>query len=102
MVSQRAQRVSNGATNLDLAIKDTPQSISVISREQMDAFGANTLNDALRLATGIQVEEWETNRTNYLSRGFEIENTQIDGIGLPNGWASSPVRWIPTATTRSR
>ncbi|TAA41348.1 TonB-dependent siderophore receptor [Pseudoxanthomonas winnipegensis] len=86
VVSQRAQRVSNGATNLDLAIKDTPQSISVISREQMDAFGANTLNDALRLATGIQVEEWETNRTNYLSRGFEIENTQIDGIGLPNGW----------------
>ena len=86
VVSQRAQRVSNGATNLDLAIKDTPQSISVISREQMDAFGANTLNDALRLATGIQVEEWETNRTNYLARGFEIKSTQIDGVGMPNDW----------------
>ena len=86
VVAQRAERVSNGATNLDLDIKDTPQSISVVSSGQMQAFGANSVNDALRLATGIQVEEWETNRTNYLSRGFEIENTQVDGVGLPNDW----------------
>ena len=31
VTAQRAGRVSNGATNLDLAIKDTPQSISVVS-----------------------------------------------------------------------
>ena len=86
VVAQRAGRVSNGATNLDLDIKDTPQSIRVVSSGQMQAFGANSVNDALRLATGIQVEEWETNRTNYLSRGFEIENTQVDGVGLPNDW----------------
>ncbi|MFT3668353.1 MAG: TonB-dependent siderophore receptor [Pseudoxanthomonas sp.] len=83
---QRANRVSNGATNLDLAIKETPQSISVVSNEQMIQFGADSLNDALRLATGIQVEEWETNRTNYLARGFEIKSTQIDGVGMPNDW----------------
>ncbi|MGR4895483.1 TonB-dependent siderophore receptor [Stenotrophomonas sp. LARHCG68] len=86
VVSQRANRVSNGATNLDLDIKDTPQSISTVDRAQMAQFGANSINDALRLATGIQVEEWETNRTNYLARGFEIKNTQIDGVGLPNDW----------------
>lgn len=86
VVGQRASRVSNGATNLDLAIKDTPQSISVISSAQMAQFGADSLNEALRLATGIQVEEWETNRSNYTARGFDIANTQIDGVGLPNGW----------------
>ena len=86
VVAQRAERVSNGATNLDLAIKDTPQSISVVGSEQMRQFGADSLNDALRLATGIQVEEWETNRTNFTARGFDIANTQIDGVGLPNGW----------------
>ncbi len=86
VVGQRANRVSNGATNLDLAIKETPQSISVVSKEQMDAFGADSLNDALRLATGIQVEQTSTNSTQFLSRGFEIKNTQIDGVGLPNGW----------------
>ncbi len=86
VVSQRANRVSNGATNLDLDIKETPQSISVVSTEQMQQFGIDNINDALRLATGIQVEEWETNRTNYVARGFDIKNTQIDGVGLPNDW----------------
>ncbi len=86
VVAQRAGRVSNGATNLDLGIKDTPQSISVVNQGQMEQFGATSVNDALRLATGVQVDEWETNRTNYTSRGFDIQNTQIDGVGLPNSW----------------
>ncbi|MCR6684911.1 TonB-dependent siderophore receptor [Pseudoxanthomonas sp.] len=89
VVAQRAERVSNGATNLDLAIKDTPQSISVVSAEQMRQFGATSVNDALRLATGVQVDEWETNRTTYSARGFDILNTQLDGVGLPNGWGVS-------------
>jgi outer membrane receptor for ferric coprogen and ferric-rhodotorulic acid len=86
VVAQRADRVSNGATNLDLDIKDTPQSISVVDSEQMRDFGANDVNDALRLTTGINVEQWETDRSNYTARGFDIENTQIDGVGMPNGW----------------
>lgn len=86
VVAQRAERSSNGATNLDLAIKDTPQSISVVTSDQMDAFDAHSVNDALRLATGVRVDEWETNRTTYSARGFDILNTQIDGVGLPNDW----------------
>jgi outer membrane receptor for ferric coprogen and ferric-rhodotorulic acid len=86
ITAQRDERVSRGATGLDLDIKDTPQSISVVSRERMEDFGTTNLNDALRLATGINVEEWETNRTNYMARGFEIKNTQVDGVGLPNNW----------------
>jgi outer membrane receptor for ferric coprogen and ferric-rhodotorulic acid len=86
VTAKRADRVSKGATGLDLAIEDTPQSISVVTAEQMEKFGTDNINDALRLVTGINVEEWETNRTNYMSRGFEIKNTQIDGIGLPNNW----------------
>jgi outer membrane receptor for ferric coprogen and ferric-rhodotorulic acid len=86
ITAKRDDRVSKGATGLDLEIKDTPQSISVVTQEQMQAFGATDINAALRLATGINVEEWETNRTNYLARGFEIKNTQIDGVGLPNDW----------------
>jgi len=86
VVAQRASRVSNGALNLDLAIRDTPQSISVVTDEQMRQFGATSVNDALRLATGVQVDEWETNRTSYSARGFDILNTQIDGVGMPNSW----------------
>jgi outer membrane receptor for ferric coprogen and ferric-rhodotorulic acid len=86
ITAKRDDRVSKGAIGLDLDIADTPQSISVVTADQMDKFGANNINDALRLATGINVEEWETNRTNYMARGFEIKNTQVDGVGLPNDW----------------
>lgn len=82
----RANRSSKGATGLEMDIKETPQSISQVSAELIENFSANSLNDALRLATGISVEEWETNRTNYVARGFEIKNTQVDGVGLPNNW----------------
>lgn len=86
IVGIRDNRTSEGATGLALDIKSTPQSISLITREMMDSFGASDINSALDMATGVQVERWETNRTNYLSRGFEIKNTQIDGVGLPNNW----------------
>ncbi|HEY4529291.1 MAG TPA: TonB-dependent siderophore receptor [Luteimonas sp.] len=86
VVGQRANRVSNGATNLDLSIRETPQSISVVTSTQMQQFGADSVNEVLRLATGVRVDEWETNRTSYSARGFDILNTQVDGVGLPNGW----------------
>lgn len=86
IIGVRENRTSEGATGLLLNIQETPQSITIVNRELMDNFGADNINDALALATGISVERWETNRTNYLSRGFEIKSTQIDGVGLPNNW----------------
>jgi outer membrane receptor for ferric coprogen and ferric-rhodotorulic acid len=86
VTAKRDERVSRGATGLDLDISETPQSISIITPEQMSQFDTNDINDALRLATGVTVEAWETNRTNYMARGFDIKNTQIDGIGMPNDW----------------
>lgn len=86
IIGVRLDRSSKGATGLDMEINETPQSISVITSEQIENFAANNLNEALKLATGVTVEEWETNRTNYTSRGFDIKNTQIDGVGMPNNW----------------
>ncbi|MFD2165906.1 TonB-dependent siderophore receptor [Thalassotalea euphylliae] len=86
IVGVRSDRVSKGATGLTMELNETPQSISVISSDLIESFAATNLNDALKLATGLTVEEWETNRTNYTSRGFDIKNTQIDGVGMPNNW----------------
>jgi outer membrane receptor for ferric coprogen and ferric-rhodotorulic acid len=86
VTGKREERVSRGATGLNLDVTETPQSISIISAEQMTRFGTSDINDALRLATGVSVEAWETNRTNYMARGFDIKNTQLDGVGMPNDW----------------
>ncbi len=84
--TRRENRVSKGATNLPMEVKDTPQSISTIDKETLRDFGATDSNDALRYGTGLTVDEWETNRTSYSSRGFEVMLTQIDGLGMANDW----------------
>jgi outer membrane receptor for ferric coprogen and ferric-rhodotorulic acid len=86
IIGQRAARVSTGATGLNLDVKETPQSISTVTAEQMQDFGVSDINEGLRLSTGIQVDEWETHRTTYTARGLDIKNTQIDGVGMPNDW----------------
>lgn len=74
---------SSTATKLPLSQRETPQSLSVITRAQLDDFALRDINAALATATGVNVEQVETDRTYYSSRGFDIVNFQIDGIGLP-------------------
>ncbi|PHM19761.1 MAG: TonB-dependent siderophore receptor [Curvibacter sp. PD_MW3] len=76
-------RKSSSATGLKLSLKETPQTVSVVSRSQMDDFGLNSVNDALAVTSGIRVEKVETDRTYYTARGFDVTNFQIDGVGLP-------------------
>jgi outer membrane receptor for ferric coprogen and ferric-rhodotorulic acid len=86
VVAERERRVSRGAVVLPLPLIDTPQAVSVIDREAMDAFGLDDANRLLGLVTGVNVEEVETDRTYYNSRGFDIKSMQVDGIGLPFNW----------------
>jgi outer-membrane receptor for ferric coprogen and ferric-rhodotorulic acid len=74
---------TESATRLNTSLKETPQSISVITREQIDDFKLTSVNDLLDMATGIKVERVETDRTYYTARGSDITNFQIDGIGVP-------------------
>ncbi len=71
------------ATRLDTSLKETPQSISVITRQQLDDFRILSVNDALFYATGIKVEQFETDRTEYTARGFNITSFQVDGLNSP-------------------
>ncbi len=86
VTAKRANRVSKGATNLPLEIKDTPQSISTIESQDMRDFGLTGSNDALRYGTGLSVDQWETNRAGFTARGFDVMLTQVDGLGMTNEW----------------
>lgn len=74
---------TSAATRLDTSLRETPQSISVITRAQMTDFHLTTVNDALDFTTGIKVERAETDRIYYTARGSDVTNFQIDGIGAP-------------------
>ncbi len=68
------------ATRLNLSIKETPQSVSVVTRQQMDDFKLGTLSEAMRQTTGIVVQHNDSDRVSYSARGYPINNFQIDGM----------------------
>lgn len=74
---------AQSATKLGLTIKETPQSISVISRALMDDFSLDDINAVLESTPGVTVEQIETDRTYFKARGFEITNFQVNGMGTP-------------------
>jgi outer membrane receptor for ferric coprogen and ferric-rhodotorulic acid len=88
VTGKRAHRVSKGATGLPMDVKETPQTISTIDQGEMADFGLTGSNEALGLATGINVEQYETNRATFNARGFEIQLTQVDGLGMTNSWGT--------------
>ena len=67
------------ATGLKLAPKDTPQSVSVITRKQMDDLGATTLEDALKNTTGLNIYR-QSYQFRYQLRGFDIAQISEDGV----------------------
>lgn len=76
-------RATSTATKLDLSLRETPQSITVVPRTLIDDFVLNDVNDLLSGVTGVNVERVEPDRTYFSVRGFEVSNFQIDGVGLP-------------------
>lgn len=68
------------ATKTDTAILETPQSISVIGREQMEARGVQRLDDALRYSANVNASTYWNSAT---SDPFSIRN--FDATTLRDG-----------------
>lgn len=71
------------ATKLNISTKETPQTVNVVTRQQMDDFNLTTTRDILSNTPGVTVTGLETNRTTYTARGFDISNILVDGVGVP-------------------
>ena len=73
------------ATGLNLSLRDTPQSVSVITRERMDDQTMRTAADALKSTTGVSLKAVDRGRNNLSVRGFEVKSFQFDGIPVATG-----------------
>ncbi|WP_165188573.1 TonB-dependent siderophore receptor [Caulobacter soli] len=81
-----ARTRTSAVTGLDMSLRETPQSVTILNQARIKDFGLTSVNDLLAQVTGVNVEKVETDRTYYNSRGFDITNFQVDGIGLPLIW----------------
>lgn len=69
---------TTSATRMLLSLRETPQSVSVVTRQLMDDQNLTTLDAVLRQTPGIVADRLDE-RVRFTSRGFEL-NTMIDGL----------------------
>lgn len=72
---------SRSAMKTNAALKDTPQSISVISRTQLDDQSAQSLADAVKYTPGVNFTQGEGNRDQVVIRGnVSTGDFYVDGL----------------------
>jgi len=83
--SYTARGPSSTATGLALSLRETPQSVSVMTRQRMDDFKLETLTDVMEQTPGISTYR-QGNATDFQARGSSV-NLQTDGVRqLTSGW----------------
>ncbi|WP_408871667.1 TonB-dependent siderophore receptor [Gluconobacter japonicus] len=91
---RKPSTVASSATKTDTPLVETAQSVTVITRSEMDIRGVLNLNQAVRYAAGITPDLRGGEGTRYdqfLLRGFMVP-TFLDGLKLqdsPTGYASA-------------
>lgn len=87
----RVATETSGATKTDTPIAETPKSVSVITREELDARAVANLNDAMRYVAGVSLESSgiDNRVDDFRLRGFDAgswgNNVTLDGMRAPQG-----------------
>ncbi|MCE5984627.1 TonB-dependent siderophore receptor [Pseudomonas sp. LF19] len=73
---------SSSSTRLNLTPQETPQSLTVMTRQRLDDQRLTNLSDALEATPGVIVvrDGLGAETDSYYSRGFVIQNYEIDGV----------------------
>lgn len=73
---------TSSSTRLNLSLQETPQSISVLTRQRLDDQRLDNLQDALTATTGVIVKPFSGggDGPQIWARGSTIRNYQVDGV----------------------
>jgi len=72
--------VSPTATPLGLTLRETPQTISVLTHQRIEDQALTNVRETLQQLPGIQVADMGGSRYSVMSRGYAIDTYQLDGI----------------------
>jgi len=81
---------TSSSTRLNLTPQETPQSVTVITRQRMDDQSLDSLPDVLDAAAGITMKplSYGTDSPQMWARGSSITNFQIDGVPVSSSMAN--------------
>lgn len=72
------------ATKLNLSIRETPQSVTVISNQLIEDKKIDDFDTLMKNVTGVGADKGvQDNRAYYTLRGFDLDYYQMDGIPMP-------------------
>ncbi len=96
-MTENSNSYTSESTSIGLvsqSVQETPQSISVVTRDRLDDQGTTTLSEALRNVTGITVNEYGPNQYVIKARGYNIDSFLMDGSPVQSAgsaWESAGV-----------
>ncbi|WP_354670395.1 TonB-dependent siderophore receptor [Acinetobacter pittii] len=70
---------TNTSTKLNLSLRETPQSVKVLTREYLDDRKIDSFQDLMNNITGVSTSRTDERQKVY-ARGFEVDYYLIDGI----------------------
>ncbi|MCA1326104.1 TonB-dependent siderophore receptor [Herbaspirillum sp. alder98] len=77
---------------MNQSIRETPQSVTVVTRQQMDDQNLVQLDQVLAQATGFTRSQRNFGSHTFVVRGFAMDNYLVDGVA---GAAYDPTGWFP-------
>ncbi len=90
ITGRRIAHESVSATKTATPIVDTPQTIDVVTRQELDARQVETVRGALRYVPGVFISDDGDNRLDTVTaRGFALDQ-YLDGLKLLSGTWSAP------------
>lgn len=104
VVVATGRSAATSASKAETPIIEAAQSISIISREEMDVRAVGTVSDALAYTAGVNVESTGIDsRTDEIvvrgfgAGGFSSNNNFVDGLRLPSGGQWTRTQFDPFA-----
>ena len=71
---------TSSATKLSLSLRETPQSVTVFTRDRLDDQDLQSLREALDRTPGIYSYAYDSERVLFTARGFVIDSLLYDGV----------------------
>jgi outer membrane receptor for ferric coprogen and ferric-rhodotorulic acid len=73
-------RSTSSATRMELSLRDTPQAVTVMTRERIEEQGLQNITDVIQNTPGITVRKTGPERSSFYARGFSVDNIMYDGL----------------------
>lgn len=76
---------TSAATGMNLSMRETPQSMTVVTRERLDQESLGTMAEVVEQVPGVYFNSHGTpigGRTWIMARGFDVTSYQVDGVNM--------------------